>query len=326
MSAHVCTDADVATVARGSGGDATVRYALATIDDRGSPAAVMRVGERLWRLADEAPALLGPEPARGLMALFADWDRSLGALGALAERLASDPGAPARSLDAATAAYLTPLRWPAKVMCTGTNYYDHLRAVGRTTFSKADNCPAYFMKPPTTALVGPGPVRHPSGSNQFDWEIELAVVIGRRARDVAPADALAHVAAYAIGIDLSARDLQRNPRHFAKMDLCLGKAFDDACPLGPLVVPAGFVGDPQRLRMRLWVDDVLEQDSGTEHMIWSVAEQIADITRLITLEPGDVLLTGTPAGTGIETGRYLKRGSRIDAEIEHLGRLSVHVV
>jgi 2-keto-4-pentenoate hydratase/2-oxohepta-3-ene-1,7-dioic acid hydratase in catechol pathway len=302
------------------------RYALATIDDGSGPAAVVRIGDRLWRLGDEAPALLGPRPERGLMALFDDWRRSLDGLDALAARLCSDPDAAARSLDAGTATYLAPLRWPAKVMCTGTNYHDHLRAVGRTSFSKDDNCAAYFMKPPTTALVGPGPVRHPPGSTQFDWEIELAVVIGRTARGVSVEDALDHVAAYTIGLDLSARDLQKNPRHFAKMDLCLGKAFDDACPLGPLVVPARFVGDPQRLWMKLWVDDVLEQDSGTQHMIWSVAEQIADITRLITLEPGDVLLTGTPAGTGIESGRYLRRGNRIDAEIEHLGRLGVHVV
>jgi 2-keto-4-pentenoate hydratase/2-oxohepta-3-ene-1,7-dioic acid hydratase in catechol pathway len=302
------------------------RFALATIDEGGGPAPVIRIGDRLWRLADEAPGLFALQAAPGLMALFRDWDRSLAALQGLAGRLSADPGAPARALDATRARYLTPLQWPAKVMCTGTNYHDHLRAVGRTSFNKTDNCPAFFMKPPTTALVGPGPVRHPPGATQFDWEIELAVVIGRTARSVSVEDALGHVAAYAIGLDLSARDLQKNPRHFAKMDLCLGKAFDDSCPLGPLVVPARFVGDPQQLWMKLWVEGVLEQDSGTRHMIWSVAEQIADLTRLITLEPGDVLLTGTPAGTGIETGRYLKRGDRIDAEIEHLGRLEVHVV
>ena len=301
-------------------------YSLATIDEGAAPVPAIRIGDRLWRLADEAPALLAPEPARGLMNLFADWGRAAAALDVLAARLGDDAAAAARALDAQAVRYLTPLRWPAKVMCTGTNYYDHLRAVGRTSFSKQDNCPAFFMKPPTTALVGPGPVRHPAGRTQFDWEIELAVIIGRTARAVPVERALEHVAGYAVALDLSARDLQKNPRHFAKMDLCLGKAFDDACPLGPLVVPARFVGDPQRLRMRLWVDDAIEQDSGTEHMIWSVAEQIADLTRLITLEPGDVLLTGTPAGTGIESGRYLSRGQRIDAEIEHLGRLSVHVV
>ncbi|MGD9941932.1 MAG: fumarylacetoacetate hydrolase family protein [Burkholderiaceae bacterium] len=285
---------------------------------------VIQVGGRHWLLKDVADAQLLQKTPRGLIDLFADWDRSFDALASIAQRV--DRLAKAVDDGGASLRFLTPLQYPNKVMLTGTNYYDHLRAVGRTDFNKSDNYPAFFMKPPSTALVGPGDIRYPSESKQFDWEIELAAIFGRRTRRVPVERALDYVAAYAVGLDMSARDMQRNARHFAKMDLCLGKAFDDSCPLGPYVVPAQFVGDPQKLSLKLWLNDRIEQDSSTGHMIWSTAEQIAEISKFITLEPGDVLLTGTPAGTGIEQNRYLSIGDRIDAEIADFGRLSVRVV
>ncbi len=302
----------------------TAAFSLATIAHHGVPTAVLQTGGRHWRLQDLGDADLLRRTPRGLIDLFTDWDRNVDILANLAQRAPSlarpvdDVGKPLH--------LLTPLQYPNKVLLTGTNYYDHLRAVGRTSFNKTDNYPAFFFKPPTTALVGPGDIRHPAESTQFDWEIELAAVFGRRTRHVSVERALDSVAAYAVGLDMSARDLQRNQRHFAKMDLCLGKGFDDSCPLGPYIVPAQFVGDPQKLSLKLWVNDRIEQDSNTEHMIWSTAEQIAEISKFITLEPGDVLLTGTPAGTGIEQNRYLSIGDRIDAEIADFGRLSVRVV
>jgi len=298
-------------------------FSLATIEHGGAPAPVIETGGRHWLLKDVAGAMMQKAP-RGLVDLFADWDRNFDTLAGVAQR-AESLGKPVDDGGAALK-FLTPLQYPNKVMLTGTNYYDHLRAVGRTTFTKADNDPAFFMKPPTTALVGPGDIRYPAGVKQFDWEIELAAVFGKRASRVTEASALGHVAAWTVGLDMSARDLQRNQRHFAKMDLCLGKGFDDSCPLGPRIVPSQFVGDPQKLSMKLWVNGKIEQDSSTEHMIWSTAEQIEAISKYITFEPGDVLLTGTPAGTGVEQGRYLSIGDRIDAEIEKLGRMSVTVV
>lgn len=302
----------------------TIAFSLVTLARDGRPAPAIEVAGRYWLLKDVAGEALMERIPRGLVDLFADWDRNFETLSDIAgrvDKLAAPVGTETSGLT-----FLTPLQYPAKVMLTGTNYYDHLRAVGRTSFTKEENCAAFFMKPPTTALVGPGAVRFPRDVKQYDWEIELAAVFGKRAKHVSQERALDHVAAYAVGLDMSARDLQRNPKHFAKMDLCLGKAFDDSCPLGPRIVPAAFVGDPQKLSLKLWLNDKIEQDSNTEHMIWSVAEQIAEITKLITMEPGDVLLTGTPAGTGIEQGRYLSVGDRIDAEIAGLGRLSVHLV
>jgi 2-keto-4-pentenoate hydratase/2-oxohepta-3-ene-1,7-dioic acid hydratase in catechol pathway len=297
-------------------------FSLMTLDEA-TPTPAIEVGGQVWRLAEVADAAMREAMPRGLIDLLQDWDRWFDALSTLAERVA-DKAAPVGQETELRS--LTPVRYPNKVMLTGTNYYDHLRAVGRANFSKQDNDPAFFMKPPTTALVGHGSqLRIPDGVQQFDWEVELTAVIGRRATRVSESQALAHVAAYAVGLDMSARDLQRNPRHFAKMDLCLGKAFDGSCPVGPKIVPAAFVADPQDLTLQLWVNGTLEQNSSTRHMIWSTAEQLAAITRHITLEPGDLLLTGTPAGTGIEQGRYLHPGDHIDAEIQGLGRLSVDV-
>lgn len=299
-------------------------FSLATIAKQDAAEPCLESQGQYWLLKDLAGPRAHAQWPRGLIDLFADWDRNFDLLSDLCER--REALAAPLDLGGGGPRFLTPLQYPAKVVLTGTNYYDHLRAVGRTDFSKADNSPAIFLKPPTTCLVGPGPIRHPEGSTQFDWEIELAAIFGRRCRKAAQAQALDHVAAYAVGLDMSARDLQRNPKHFAKMDLCLGKAFDDSCPLGPRIVPAAFVRDPQDLSMKLWVNGKIEQDSNTRHMIWSVAEQIEVISRLITLEPGDVLMTGTPAGTGIEQERYLSIGDRIDADIEGLGRMSVHIV
>lgn len=302
----------------------TTVFSLVTVAHGVKPAPAIEVAGRYWLLKDLAGEAMLASIPRGLVDLFTDWDRNFDALSEIARR--ADKLAAPIGTDSSGLSFLTPLQYPNKVMLTGTNYYDHLRAVGRTGFTKADNCAAFFMKPPTTALVGPGAVRFPRDVKQYDWEVELAAVFGKRAKHVSVEQALDHVAAYTIGLDMSARDLQRNQKHFAKMDLCLGKAFDDSCPLGPRIVPAAFVGDPQKLSLKLWLNDKIEQDSSTEHMIWSTAEQIAEITKLITLEPGDVLLTGTPAGTGIEQGRYLSIGDRIDAEIAGLGRLSVHLV
>src|SRR5690606_13408811 len=118
------------------------------------------------------------------------------------------------------AKFLTPLQYPAKLICAGTNYYDHIAAAGYPDFSKEKNIPALFMKPPTTALVGPGrTVKYPQGCRQFDWEVELAVVIGTRASKLSASNAMDCIAGYMIAIDLSARDFQRNSKHFAKMDL-----------------------------------------------------------------------------------------------------------
>jgi 2-keto-4-pentenoate hydratase/2-oxohepta-3-ene-1,7-dioic acid hydratase in catechol pathway len=302
-------------------------FSLSTIDLGGTPTAVVQVSRTLYRLTDIAPSVV-PDPGPGtLMAVFDRWPECEPVLLDAVGRLESDPGAarpvpPPASLEQ----WLTPLQYPRKVICTGSNYLDHVtKDGGHTSFSKDDNIPVFFLKPPTTTLVGPGAsVRYPVQSAKFDYELELAVVIGRRGRRIGADEAMGYVAGYTIGLDLSARDWQRHPQHLVKFDLFGGKAFDDSCPLGPGIVPARFV-DEGNLQLRLRVNGELRQDANTSDMIWTVAEQIACISEHVTLEPGDVIMTGTPAGVGLSTGTWLKAGDVLAAEITGLGALTVQI-
>ena len=137
--------------------------------------------------------------------------------------------------------------------------------------------------------------------------------------------ALSHVAAWSVGLDLSARDLNRAPETFYKLDWVAGKAQDTCGPLGPHLVPAEFVGDPHRLRLQLAVNGETKQDDTTADMVFDIAEQISILSRIMTLEPGDVLFTGTPAGVGAPKQTFMKVGDRIDAEIESVGKLWVEI-
>lgn len=303
-----------------------MRFALATIRHGGKPTPVIEVGGSCFLLNEAAPEVLQPAPARGLMNLFDDWQRS-------EEKLldvAADIGAGRRKLTALTPRVddvMTPLQYPAKLLLGGANYYEHMWTDAKKPgFRKDDGFPVFFLKPPTTSLVGCGKtVRYPAQSKKFDWEIELAVIIGKRLKRASEAEARDGIAAYAVGIDLSARDWQMNPRHPWKFDLFAGKAFDDSCPLGPKLVPARFV-DPDNLWLRLSVNGVVRQNANTNDMIWPAAEQVSLISEHLTLEPGDVLLTGTPAGVGLASDTYLKPGDKIEAEIEHLGKLQLEIV
>jgi 2-keto-4-pentenoate hydratase/2-oxohepta-3-ene-1,7-dioic acid hydratase in catechol pathway len=310
-------------------------FMLATTLVDGAPTPVLVVGGRHYPLAEVAPPLLMPAGqgsivrggADGLMRLLGRWTEAEPVLVAVADELrrgvrtCRDVPVPRRAED-----WLTPLQYPAKVICTGANYYDHMtKDGGHASFSKDDNIPVFFLKPPTTTLVGQGrSVRFPAQSEKLDYEIELAFVIGKGGRDIAQEAALDHVAAYTIGIDLSARDWQRHPQHLVKFDLFGGKAFDDSCPLGPGIVPARFVSHGD-LQLRLWVNGELRQDANTSDMIWPVPELVARISDHVTLEPGDVVLTGTPSGVGLATGTWLRAGDVIDCEITGLGSMRVEI-
>jgi 2-keto-4-pentenoate hydratase/2-oxohepta-3-ene-1,7-dioic acid hydratase in catechol pathway len=184
----------------------------------------------------------------------------------------------------------------------------------------------FFMKPPRNAVVGEGDTVHmPIGTSAFDWEVELAAVIGRRARNVAVETALSHVAGYTVAVDFSARDLNSAPNTFYKLDWVAGKAQDTCCPLGPRFVPARAIRDPQDVGLKLSVNGVVKQDGRSSQMIFSIAEQIAILSRIMTLDPGDVILTGTPAGVGAPKKTFLAVGDRVDAEIEGVGRLGLRI-
>jgi 2-keto-4-pentenoate hydratase/2-oxohepta-3-ene-1,7-dioic acid hydratase in catechol pathway len=256
-------------------------------------------------------------------ALFADWPAAAAQLQNQAILVAAGKG-PA-PLDAGAATLLAPLL-PGKVLCAGANYYDHMAEMGFPGVKKETQRLFFFMKPPRNAVVGPGAtVVMPRGTQKYDWEIELAAVIGKTARYVSVERALDYVAGYTIAIDLSARDFNQAPDQFFKYDWVAGKATDTGCPLGPWIVPASTFADPQNVALKLSVNGVVKQDSSTGQMIYSVAEQIARASQIMTLDPGDVILTGTPAGVGVPKGTFLKVGDRIDAEIAGIGVLSVTI-
>jgi 2-keto-4-pentenoate hydratase/2-oxohepta-3-ene-1,7-dioic acid hydratase in catechol pathway len=295
-------------------------YALSTVRHESRPTPVIEVDGRHHRLEAVAPELFRAAPARGLMNLFDDWEQAEQKLTALAAQLA---GSSEALVHPRAEDFMTPLQYPHKLLLSGANYYEHMaRDANKPDFSKSASTPVFFMKPPTTSLVGHGTVRYPVQSRALDWEIELAVVIGKRLRRVSEQEAIAGVAGYAVGIDLSARDWQMNPRHPWKFDLFTGKSFDDSCPLGPKIVPARFV-DAGNLRLTLSVNGEVKQDAKSDDMIWSVAELVSMLSEHVTLEPGDVLLTGTPAGVGMASGTYLKVGDRVDATITGLGTMTV---
>ncbi|MFK0156566.1 fumarylacetoacetate hydrolase family protein [Streptomyces sp. NPDC090499] len=305
-----------------------MEFSLATLHVEGTPTPVLCLDGRYWALADVAPEVLRPEPSRGLMNVLDHWERTEPLLVDVADRLAAGTAAP-RPLPspAALEDILTPLQYPRKVVLTGANYYEHMRGdAGHSDWEKETKVPLFFLKPPTTTLVGPGrTVRYPEQTEKLDYEIELAVIIGKRARHLTPENAMDCVAAYTVAIDLSARDWQRHPQHVVKFDLFGGKAFDDSCPLGPAITPARFV-EEDNLRLQFWLNGELKQDASTRDMIWSLPEQLVRITEHLTLEPGDVICTGTPAGVGLATGQWMKAGDLLEAEITGLGRLTVEIV
>jgi 2-keto-4-pentenoate hydratase/2-oxohepta-3-ene-1,7-dioic acid hydratase in catechol pathway len=301
-------------------------FSLSTVRIDGTATPVLQLPDgRTYMLADLAPEAVAANPAAGLMAVFANWETAEPLLHAAVDAL------PGRQIDpvawpAELEDWLTPLQYPNKVICAGANYYDHVfNDGGHTGFSKEDNVPVFFLKPPTTTLVGQGrSVRYPAQSEKFDYELELAFVVGRRGRNIPVDRAREHIAGYAIALDLSARDWQRHPKHLVKFDLFGGKVFDDSCPLGPGIVPARFIDDTD-LQLQFRLNGELRQNANTSDLIWSVPELVSLISEHVTLEPGDVVLTGTPAGVGLSTGSWMQVGDQLEGTITGLGSISVQI-
>ena len=218
---------------------------------------------------------------------------------------------------------LAPLPKPAKnVFCVGRNYLEHIAEGERAQNLKigVTERPVYFTKPPT-AVVGPGasvPI-FPKLSTRIDYEVELAVVIGKSGRDIAPDRAMAHVFGYTIVNDVTARDVQR--RHGGQF--FKGKGLDGSCPMGPVIVTADAIGDPAKLRLRLSVNGEPRQDGNTADMIFDIPTLIASLSEGMTLEPGDVIATGTPSGVGyaMDPPTFLEDGDVIICEIDGIGKL-----
>ena len=220
-----------------------------------------------------------------------------------------------------------PIPNPRKLLCRAGNYADHIREGGGEAPEKAVTTPRVFMKPPSTTVIGPEEaIVLPRNAHKIDWECEIAAVIGRRARFVSGAKGLDYVAGYTVLNDVSERSLKfetsRKERDGDKwFDWLNGKWFDTFAPMGPCVALKDEVADPQRLRITLRLNGQTRQDGNTGQMIFSIAELVAWASTLMTLEPGDLISTGTPAGVGHASGTFLKPGDVLELEVEGIGVL-----
>jgi 2-keto-4-pentenoate hydratase/2-oxohepta-3-ene-1,7-dioic acid hydratase in catechol pathway len=240
--------------------------------------------------------------------------------------------APKASLATSEIELLVPVPRPNKLFLLAGNYAKHIEEGGGTAAEQADTFPYVFMKPPTTTLTDPGkPIRIPSVSPKFiDWELELAVIIGRRAKAVSASKALDYVAGYTVINDISDRKFRPNPQRKERprdvfFDWLHGKWHDSFCPCGPCVISAHAVTDPQDLSMELRLNGEVRQDASTAQQIFPVAAVIEFISSFVTLEPGDIISTGTPHGVGNSSGTYLKAGDRLEATIGSIGTLATMV-
>lgn len=221
---------------------------------------------------------------------------------------------------------LAPIPRPRRnVLCVGWNYSEHF-AEGQGMRGPNDSpqdipeFPSLFSKQPNTVVGPEAPVWHSAPvSNNLDWEVELAVIIGTAGRDIAEDRAFDHVFGYTIGNDVSVRDVQR--RHGGQW--FKGKSFDTHCPLGPWIVTPDEIGDPQNLHLTLRVNGVTKQDSSTRFMVFRIPRIIKELSAGMVLEPGDVILTGTPEGVGFarKPPEFLAVGDVMEAEIEKIGVL-----
>jgi 2,4-didehydro-3-deoxy-L-rhamnonate hydrolase len=214
---------------------------------------------------------------------------------------------------------LPPVPAPGKIIGIGLNYREHATETGAPIPPE----PPLFAKFANSLVADGEPIRVPDATGEPDWEAELGVVIGRRARRVGTDDALAHVAGYLCLNDVSARDLQVRTGQWMH-----GKAIDTFLPAGPWLTTADEVPDPQALRIRSLVNGEVMQDSTTADMIWGVAELVAFLSEVMTLEPGDLIATGTPPGVGSARTPplWLRDGDRVTIEIERLGAIENPVV
>lgn len=226
---------------------------------------------------------------------------------------------------------LAPIPRPGKFLALAGNYQAHIEEGGGKRVDKTKITPRVFMKP-SSCVVGPGEaVQLPRVSDAVDYELELGIVIGRQAKHVSVENALDYVAGYTIINDISSRSLNigahRTPRPMDDFfDWLNGKWQDSFGPMGPYILTADEVADPDDLDLKLSVNGVLRQNSNTGYMIFNTREMVAFCSDLMTLEPGDVIATGTPSGVGDTTGTYLKAGDVMRGEVEGLGVLESPVV
>jgi 2,4-didehydro-3-deoxy-L-rhamnonate hydrolase len=325
------------------------RYALATVSTDVLPKqAALVIGDELAPLDALISAGGGTGLSRGatIISLLEAWDARAPALDALAETARATPGI--TWLPADEVHFHPPVDLPRQIFCTGANYRTHVVHMMVDTNTAPEGVtgddirlwaekmmderlatgePYVFTKPLTTVAGANDPLTLPANTTMPDWELELAVVIGKGGLNIGRDTAMEHVAGYAIVNDISARDLiPRTDYKLLGTDWLRSKGQEGFLPFGPYLVPARFVADPNDLRIRLSVQGKLMQNETTGDMMFDIARQIEYISRYSRLLPGDVICTGSPAGNGTHYNRYLQDGDLMVGEIDGLGRQTIRCV
>ena len=301
-------------------------YKLASYQGADGPCGGIILGNRIHDLkaALSSTGLV----ASSVLELLEIWDAAKPALANLA---AHGSDSPSQSLDSVT--LLPPVLYPRALFCAGANYTDHVAEMQRMLGlpeegpRKEGDLPWHFVGIPHHSMIGhDASFRMPAYSTKLDWEAEIAIVIGRAARNVNVAEALSYAAGLTIMNDLSARDWvarksipPRSPFHW---DWVSQKCFEDSKPIGPWIVPMDDIPDPRDMAIKLWINGELMQDSNASKLIFDMAEQIAHLSTRFTLLPGDVIATGTPSGVGLSRGRFIAPGDEVRIEVAHIGVLT----
>jgi 2-keto-4-pentenoate hydratase/2-oxohepta-3-ene-1,7-dioic acid hydratase in catechol pathway len=311
--------------AKSGSGSKLAGYKLATYRSSEGPRAGLIIGEDVFDAAK-----LTEKPAySSVIGILADWKTAEGALKKAVAAAAKSRG---KRQPLKKTKLLAPVRFPSAIYCAGANYADHAAEMAAREGHPPPPDPhtlglkAWHFLKASRAITDPGgSVQISDYAKQMDWEIELVAVIGKVAKHVPLAKALSYVAGYTIGNDLSSRDRGRRANvpdsSPFKWDWTKHKSFDGSCPLGPWIVPAADIGDPQKLGLKLWVNGEIKQDSNTSGMIFTLAEQIEELSAGMTLYPGDLIMTGTPAGVGAGRGEFLKAGDVVKLWIEKIGEI-----
>ena len=298
-----------------------ISFGIASYEMNGRVAAGLSVGDALYDMQTVLKQATGATTPIDVDALVRDWDKSGAAAVQQFEAVARAVADGTITAKPLIGYRLREPFTPRRIFAAASNYYEHAREMGTELAPREESTPYMFMKAETSVVPTLAEVRIPPHAERVDWEVELAVVIGKPGRQIAIEDALDYVAGYTVLNDVSARDLNRRTDYPFKHDWFRGKSFDTFGPLGPWLVPRACIAEPQNLRMRLTVNGETMQDGNTSEMIFSVAEQIHYLSSILTLQPGDVIATGTPTGVGMGRGIYLKPGDVMVASIDGIGSI-----
>ena len=292
-------------------------YRLLSYDRDGQNCPGVLINGNVFDLQLEMAVHVPSQPTyTSIDALLLDWENAQRFL----NKISDNPASKATPLDGVS--LRQPINNPGAIYCAAANYYDHAKEMGNEV-DKSSVDPYFFLKS-SSAVIGTGenirlPMHH---SAKFDWEIEIAAVVGREALNISEDEALTCLAGYTIINDLSARDQHLRDDWPFGADWFEHKSFETSAPMGPWITPVKEIGDVQSLTTKTWINGEIKQDSSSAQMIFTVAEQIAYISRQLTLKPGDVIATGTCAGVGAFKGVFLKPGDEIQMEVEGLGVLT----